>query len=303
MIGNQIMKASIIFGILFSVFFIHGRVSAQQDKIPDFYEVVQKRFGNVNSQSSQGENTKNANFDFQKVCPTKTSFVARKVFEEYGAIFMAENVVYSDGCILSETSADYFQTTAGQQTESIDGIVITLQVSAMKAFLKAREEAAKVRLSISPRGKTASKRSYQQTVALWNSRFFPALNYWVRRKRISASQAKEVRMMPLYQQVEQVLLWEEEGIYFSKDLSKSILYSVAVPGASQHIFMLALDVQQFSNPKVRKILADNGWFQTVKSDAPHFTYLGVPNDAEKLKALGLKSEKVGEQEFWVPNLN
>ena len=291
------MKPLIICSFLFSTLFLHGRVFGQTET-PNFYDVVQNKFNRVISQNTQIDK-----FDFQNVCPTKTSFTAQKVFEEYGAIFVAENVTYSGSCILTENTAGEFQQLTGQQTERIGGIYITLQIPAMKAFLKAREEAAKLRLAITPRGKIASKRSYQQTLGLWNSRFFPALNYWTRRGKISRREAEQVKTMPISQQVERVLRWEEEGLYFSKDFRKSILYSVAVPGASQHIFMLALDIQQFSNPKVRKILADNGWFQTVKSDAPHFTYLGVANDADKLRSLGLKSEKIGEQEFWIPNFD
>jgi hypothetical protein len=89
-------------------------------------------------------------------------------------------------------------------------------------------------------------------------------------------------------------------LYFSKDFSKSILYSVAAPGASQHIFMLALDVEQYADPQVREILARNGWFQTIQSDLPHFTYLGVAES--ELAAKGLKSVTVGGQTFWVPNI-
>ena len=266
---------------MFTTLFLHGRVSAQNET-PNFYEVVQNKFSKVISQNPQGESRKIEKFDFQTVCPTEKSLTARKVFKEYGAIFVAENVTYSGSCILTEKTAEDFQQVTQQQTERIGGIYITLQIPAMQAFLKAREEAAKLKLTITPRGKLASKRSYQQTLVLWNSRFFPALNYWTRRGRISRREAEQVKVMPISQQVERVLRWEEEeeDLCFSKDFSKSILYSVAVPGASQHNFMLALDVQQYSNPKVRKILADNGWFQTVKSDAPHFTYLGVANDEE-----------------------
>ena len=39
--------------------------------------------------------------------------------------------------------------------------------------------------------------------------------------------------------------------------------------------MLAFDVNEFDNPRVREILAKHGWFQTVLSDLPHFTYLGL----------------------------
>jgi hypothetical protein len=64
--------------------------------------------------------------------------------------------------------------------------------------------------------------------------------------------------------------------------------------------MLALDVEQYSNASVRKILADHGWFQTVKSDMPHFTYLGVKES--ELPSLGLRPVNVDGQKFWIPNV-
>ena len=89
-------------------------------------------------------------------------------------------------------------------------------------------------------------------------------------------------------------------MFFSKDLSKTIIYSVAPPGTSQHLSMLALDVGENENPKVREILARHGWYQTVQSDLPHFTFLGVQeSDLEKL---GLKKVSDGGRLFWLPNI-
>jgi len=51
---------------------------------------------------------------------------------------------------------------------------------------------------------------------------------------------------------------------------------------------------------VREILAKHGWFQTVVSDLPHFTYLGIPEN--KLKNLGLKKITDDERVFWIPDL-
>jgi hypothetical protein len=65
--------------------------------------------------------------------------------------------------------------------------------------------------------------------------------------------------------------------------------------------MLALDVSQFSNNRVRRILARHGWFQTVKSDMPHFTYLGL--EEKDLPSRGLRSVRFGEQLFWIPNID
>jgi hypothetical protein len=47
-------------------------------------------------------------------------------------------------------------------------------------------------------------------------------------------------------------------------------------------------------------LAKHGWFQTVKSDLPHFTFLGVSED--DLPLLGLKREVVTGQIFWIPDM-
>src|SRR5882762_1676604 len=106
--------------------------------------------------------------------------------------------------------------------------------------------------------------------------------------------------LPLHQQVAEVLELEHSGIYFSKDLSKSILYSIAAPGTSQHIAMLAFDVNEFDNPRVREILAKHGWFQTVLSDLPHFTFLGLKE--KDLPKHGLKRMEVDGQTFWIPNV-
>src|SRR4029434_10487394 len=120
--------------------------------------------------------------------------------------------------------------------------------------------------------------------------FDPALDYWLSQGRLTEEQVTRMRGLSLREQVAEVLELEKAGIYFSKDLSKSILYSIAAPGASQHIAMLAFDVNEFANSRVRAILAENGWFQTVLSDLPHFTFLGLVE--RELPAQGLKAVEV-----------
>jgi hypothetical protein len=135
---------------------------------------------------------------------------------------------------------------------------------------------------------------------LWDTRFLPALDYWHSQERLTAEQVSRLRNLPLHDQVAEVLELEKSGIFFSKDLSKSILYSIAAPGTSQHIAMLALDVTEFQNPRVREILAKHGWFQTVLSDLPHFTFLGLKE--KDLPKHGLKSVEAEGQIFWIPNV-
>ena len=172
----------------------------------------------------------------------------------------------------------------------------------MKALLKAREEAQKENLDITPRdGAEAGRRNYEDSLRLWETRFLPALDYWLAQERLTAADVERLRRLDTRSQVAAVLELERTGIYFSKDLSKSILYSIAAPGTSQHIAMLAFDVIEFDNPRVREILAKHGWFQTVLSDLPHFTYLGLKE--KDLPKYGLKSVVVDEQTFWIPNVS
>jgi hypothetical protein len=93
---------------------------------------------------------------------------------------------------------------------------------------------------------------------------------------------------------------ERAGLFFSKDLSKSILRSVAAPGASQHLAMLAFDATEFQDARVRDVLARHGWFQTVLSDLPHFTYLGL--EERDLASRGLRRVEEFGQTFWVPDI-
>lgn len=266
-------------------------ISGQSVAPTDFREVVERLF------------EKEYKRDFETVCPITTDWVATRIFREYGAVFVANGgVMLPPRCMYeSEEQLSKLHADIDKQTETIDGVTITLQRPAMVALLQARKDATKRRLRISPRGgPTAAARNYSTTVALWKSRVDPGLRYWQQRGRIGPADASAAAKMPARQQVEQILLWERDDIFFSTDRSKSILYSVAVPGASQHNFLLALDVAQFGNAGVRQIMAENGWFQTVKSDQPHFTYLGLKES--ELPALGLKAVFANGQKFWVPNI-
>lgn len=300
-LDKNMKTKSCIFAVVITITFLLNGIFAQRD-IPNFYDFVELKIGDSAQRDIPKDSKRPLKFNFQTVCPTQTDFAAQSVFREYGAIFAAdEQVVAPPSCILeNEDAVQNFQSKANPQTENIAGISTTLQTPAMNALIAARREAIGKGLAITPRGTLGSKRSYRQTLSLWNSRFFPALAYWTRRGKISSDEADQAKTMNISRQVEQVLRWEQKGYYFGKSFDKSILFSVAVPGASQHIFMTALDVQQFSDFRVREILAKHGWYQTVKSDFPHFTYLGV--EENKLPSMGLKKVFVGNYKFWLTNL-
>jgi hypothetical protein len=236
------------------------------------------------------------------VCPLSDP-VSQRILEEYGAIFVAtKKVMPPPVCVFTtEDQVTRFQAQAGFETEFIAYDEVELQPEAMKSLNKARKDAQKEGLDITPRdGAEAGRRNYEDSVRLWNSRFEPALDYWLSQGRLTQDQVTRLRGLPLSQQVAEVLELEKTGIYFSKDLSKSILYSIAAPGASQHIAMLAFDVNEFDNPRIREIMAKHGWFQTVLSDLPHFTYLGLKE--KDLPKNGLRSLEINGQVFWIPNV-
>ena len=254
-----------------------------------FYEVLRKAL-------------KKRKTNLESICPQSDS-VARRILEEYGAIFVATRKVKTPPfCVFtSEAQVTKFQDEADYVTEHISYADVELQPEAMKALLKARKEAQKEGLDITPRdGAEAARRSYEDSMMLWDTRFLPALDYWLAQGRLTQEQVVRLKGLPLRDQIAEVLELEKTGVYFSKDLSKSILYSIAAPGASQHIAMLAFDVSEFDSARVREILAKHGWFQTVLSDLPHFTFLGLKE--KDLPKNGLKSVEADGQTFWIPNI-
>lgn len=229
----------------------------------------------------------------------------RRIVEEYGAIFVTnEKLATPPTCAMfdDETHVERFQNSLDTKTHDFDGVKIELQTGAMNALLSARNAAQKLGHDVTPRGGSeAARRSYSDTVRLWNSRFAPALEHWRNLGEISEDIAQKLKYAPLLEQIGGVLELETRGLYFSKDLSKSILYSVAAPGCSQHLSMLAFDVAEFYDSKVREILAENGWFRTVQNDLPHFTFLGY--DEGELENIGLRKLETNDGAFWIPNAN
>ena len=228
--------------------------------------------------------------------------VGWRVLADYGAVFVAHGGVAPPPDIVfpNERAVTEWQSGLKIQRLELDGIAVELQAPAAEALLAARREARARGLDISPRGRDAARRSYQDTVELWASRVNPGLAHWVGARRLTKRESDRIRALPPREQVPEILQLEARGIFFSKDFSKSILYSVAAPGTSQHISMLALDVTEHAILPVRALLARHGWYQTVVSDLPHFTFLGVAE--EKLPALGLKRVQDSGRIFWIPDL-
>ncbi len=239
----------------------------------------------------------------QDICNEEDA-VQMRILHEYGAIFVAgKSAEPPPKCMFtSAVEVEGFQQRIFKAAAEIEGTRIELQTIAMRELLKAREKAVQKDLSITPRGGAeAARRSFEDTLRLCKSRFEPACRYWLKAGRLTASEVKKLKSLPIKEQVREVLELEKQGIYFNTRFDDSILYSVAAPGTSQHLSLLALDVAEFENEKVRKILALYGWFRTVQNDMPHFTFLG--RQKRDLKKLGLKKIETKDGEFWIPNVD
>jgi hypothetical protein len=234
--------------------------------------------------------------------PDAKDRVGWRLLAEYGAVFVAQGGVTPPPVIVfpDEASLVDFQATLARKRVIIGGIPIEVQTAAMEAFEAAQKDATKRKLKITPLGRDAAKRSYQQTVRIWRRRVAPSLEHWVRQKRLTRKEATRLRSLPPSEQGAEILRLEDQGLYFGRNRSRSILSAVAPPGSSQHLSLLALDVAEHFNPTVRAILARHGWVQTVVSDLPHFTYLGVPE--KDLPSLGLRKVAKGNRTFWVPDI-
>ncbi len=228
----------------------------------------------------------------------------RRILEEYGAQFVTTATPPPVAVFASAAEVELFQQSLDIATADFDGVPVVLQRTALDALLQARQAAALAGLSLAPRGLDASMRTWGDSEALWLGRVTKAAEHWAAAGRFTAAEATALLALGGDQQVRRVLELEARGLWFSSAFDKTILRSVAAPGTSQHLSLLAFDVADFADARLRGLLPQFGWHQTVISDLPHFTYLGRAVD--ELPAVGLRRQSmtVGTEtyEFWVPEL-
>ncbi|HKP68347.1 MAG TPA: hypothetical protein VJV05_03620 [Pyrinomonadaceae bacterium] len=277
--------------IFLCVPFLTSIAAAQPLRTVYFEEFLSQRFGSGT-----------AAWNAQEFCPTETNLAARRVFESYGALYVAADTVSLPSVCIYDGEGSVLRYQKQLKTEVVEvRIPIALQTAAARSLRVSVDEITASGLRLSPLdGAIAGGRTYGDTLMLWNSRVFPALTYWNKKKRITSDELYVFAGVELANKILTILEWEEKGIYFSTDRSRSILTSTAPPGSSQHISLLAFDIVEYWNPSVRSILNKNGWYQTVVDDPPHFTYLGLPEG--ELPGRGLKMVSKAGHNFWVPNL-
>jgi len=237
-----------------------------------------------------------------KFCPVDSSPVARRVIAEYGSVFAGEGVQFPESCLFPDAaSVTSYQSGLKTRSAQLNGVTVELQELAMQALLRAVEECRLNNIEVIPfDGAIAGRRSFVDTIRLWNRRFYRALDHWSRVGKIDRETAFRVTNAPFADQVLAVMDWESKGYWFGTSLQGTIFASTAPPGMSQHLLLLAFDVQPPVSAELVEIFKQHGWYRTVRGDAAHFTYLGLA-EAE-LPSRGLRKVNYRGVEYWIPVL-
>lgn len=281
----------------FACVFAAATASAQPLAATDFLTFIRERF----SASAAASVPDSRSLPFE--CAYNSDPLAARVLAEYGAMYAASDLVTVPAkCIYSNSQevAAYQQTLKISVTE-FAGNRIELQAAAAAALEAAQADAAAANIRLSPFDPpVAGRRDYNDSVRIWNKRLFPALDHWEGVGIIGADESFEMRNMPFVEQARKVLEWESRGYKFGTGRTKSIFASCSPPGTSQHLSLIAFDLLQYSDRRVREIMNRNGWYQTVIDDPGHFTFLGLPET--QLPARGLKLVPAGGYAYWVPDI-
>lgn len=231
--------------------------------------------------------------------------VERRLFAEYGAIFATTATPPPRIMFADASQVEAFQSSLIVARAVFGLHEMELQIDAMEALVEARNEIAALGNGITARAADAGSRSYEDTVRLWTRNVNCGLQHWQGLGRITTEQTSTILGLNPAEQVTAILKLEDaEQLFFGTFFDKSIFYSVAAPGASQHLSKLAFDVTEYANNEVKNVLGRRGWYRTVPNDLPHFTYLGRSEEAMLDCGLERIERIYGTQmyEFWIPDL-
>jgi len=240
-----------------------------------------------------------------QIATSISSAVEVRIFVEYGAIFATTATPPPTIIFANAAEVETFQSSLRVDRAFVGEHEITLQIDALRALSLAVSRVVQRGGTLRARAADAAARSYDDTVRLWTRNVTRGLEHWRALGRITTEQAQTISSLAPVDQVAPILdLENSRELFFGTFFDRSILYSVAAPGASQHLSLLAFDVAEYEDSDVEEELALGGWYRTVPNDLPHFTYLGQAR--KDLPGLGLQytTRTFGEHVygFWVPDL-
>ena len=231
--------------------------------------------------------------------------VERRLLAEYGAVLITRATPPPTILFADAREVEEFQLSLPVKRTRLGEYEMELQAEALEALRLAADDTIGQGMSLSARAADSGRRSYEETVSLWSRNVGRGLLHWQELGRVDTARAEWIQSLSPVEQVSVILEMEErDGVYFGTFFNRSILYSVAAPGASQHLSMLAFDVAEYRDAGVEQALNRRGWHRTVLHDLPHFTYLGY--GVETLPGLGLRPV-VQEYDgfscrYWLPDL-
>lgn len=223
--------------------------------------------------------------------------VSAAILAQYGALYVsAPQLILPSTCIPDRQELAAFSRRVIFESRNIDGVQVSFQKPALDAFMGARQAAAAQGLSIRPNGSNATLRDYETTVEIWQRNLKAGINV----HGAAAARQAELLSPDIRLSIAVVLEIEKSGLLLGSGGGKSILQVAAPPGTSQHVSGLALDIAEYEDARVREILAEHGFFQTIANDFPHFTFLGLRSD--QLAGIGLAPRVIEGHTFYVPVL-
>jgi hypothetical protein len=301
-------------------FVIFTTVSVNSQTYPSFEDVLRQRGINLN-----------------EVCKPD-NLVNMKILEEYGAYFVAKDIVPPPTCIFDNEGGvnDFLASSLNGKTKVVKIADKSFEFQSAAADSLVNEvfpALSRLNPKILPYqiprrysdvgdkeilNLTANtfviinadwaKRTYCNTLVNWKSRLdkmpdkkllkdltldLDDLTDSIKKKRINLTIGEELKTANQKR--------KSTSTYYGSR-KNPIMRSVAIPGASQHLLLIAFDLE-IINADIIETLNNAGWYQTVPNDDRHFTYLGYKTE-EDLKKNGLKRVecKKSEYKFWIPNI-
>lgn len=278
------------------------------------------------------------NFPSSRVSCDPAKPVENTIFGSYGAAYLADGLVFPSKCLLTGAEIDRFQAKLvsdgnvkpitgliGYQLQNAAADSLNKVISELRLFVnnpanrnspkakailrflnRQRLESNEVQFVIprecnrnkvkNPFGcdvqtlfnRDFARRDFSMMVGNWNGRIITRPKLKGHSELILGSNEDSNSL--------------HVKIKLALDLDSDVHLSAAIPGASQHILMSAIDVNtEICSPgsKCEELLMRNGWFRTVCRDNDHFTYLGL-NEGD-LQSLGLLQSGV-TRKFYTPRI-
>ena len=131
----------------------------------------------------------------EKIASTVASAVEARLLAEYGAIFLTTATPPPSIIFRNSAEVERFQATLQTRVSRFGEHEIELQADAMDALTAAASELIARGVGLSPRAADSGRRSYDETVGLWNRNVGRGLEHWVELGKVTPDRAERIRQL------------------------------------------------------------------------------------------------------------